>query len=281
MRSVLRGCVVAGAALLFFPSYALSQTPRERGDQNQNFDTLYDRLSKQGPGGPAPSRDLTGFWTGPLHARINQVPPMTPWGQEQFSAHKGVKQAYVADSNDPLKSCDPLGFPRNMLDEIRGVAVAQMPGMMLVLNEYNKIWREIWMDGRPLPKDVGGRSADAAVPQWYGYSVGHWDGDYSFVVDALGTDERSWLDEAGHPHSADMRVQERYTRVDHNDLELTMTIDDPKTYTKPFVISTVKFRWIPEQKFPEEWFCVPSEMAAYLSIVADPAAKGTGKQLKK
>ena len=279
MRSVLRGCVVAGAGLLFFSSYSFSQTPRESGDQYTNL--LYDKLSNEGPGGPAPRRDLTGFWTGPLHATINQVPLMTPWGQEQFRAHKGVKQVYVAESNDPLKSCDPLGFPRNMLDEIRGIAFALMPGKMLVLNEYNKIWREIPMDGPPLPKNVGGRSADAADPHWYGYSLGHWDGDYSFVVDTVGSDERSWLDEVGHPHSIDMRVQERYTRVDHNDLEVTITIDDPKAYTKPFVISNVKFRWIPEQKFPEEWFCVPSEMAAYLSIVADPAAKGPAKQLKK
>jgi hypothetical protein len=265
--------------LLFFSSYSWSQTPSERGDQYTNL--LYDKLRSEGPGGPAPSRDLTGFWTGPLHARINQIPPMTPWGQEQFRAHKGVKQVYVADSNDPLKSCDPLGFPRNTLDEIRGIALSQMPAKMLVMNQYNKIWREIWMDGRPLPKNVGGRSDDAADPRWYGYSVGHWDGDYSFVVDTVGSDDRSWLDEVGHPHSADMRVQERYTRVDHNDLELAVTIDDPKTYTKPFVISTVKFRWIPEQEFPEEWFCVPSEMSTYLSIVADPAAKGTGKQPPK
>lgn len=279
MRSVLRSCVVAGTALLLFSSCSWAQTPRESGDQFTNL--LYDKLANRGPGGPAPRRDLTGFWTGPLHATINQLPPMTPWGQEQFRAHKGVKQVYVADSNDPLKGCDPLGFPRNMLDEIRGIAFAQMPGKMLVLNQYNKLWREISTDGAPLPKNVGGRSADAADPHWYGYSAGRWDGDYSFVVDTVGADERSWLDEVGHPHSLEMRVQERYTRVDHNDLEVAVTIDDPKTYTKPFVISTVKFRWIPEQKFPEEWFCVPSEMAAYLSIVADPAAKGPGKPPKK
>jgi len=68
----------------------------------------------------------------------------------------------------------------------------------------------------------------------------------------------------------DLRVEERYTRADHNNLELTVTIDDPKTYTKPFVITTEKYRWIPQQDF-EEQLCVPSEEGAYLKIIGDPA----------
>ena len=127
-----------------------------------------------------------------------------------------------------------------------------MPGRMLELFQYNRVWREIWTDGRELPKNVGGRAADAPDPRWYGYSVGQWDGDYSFVVDTVGSDDRSWLDTAGHPHSVDMRVQERYTRLNHNTLEMTITIDDPKAYTKPFVITTSQFKWIPNQELREE-----------------------------
>src|SRR5437016_12011684 len=95
---------------------------------------------------------------------------------------------------------------------------------------------------------LGRTAADAPDPRWYGYSVGRWEDDYTFVVDTVGSDERSWLDIAGHPHSIDLRVQERYRRVDHNNLELAITIDDPKTYTKPFVISNAKFRWIPRRR---------------------------------
>jgi len=71
-------------------------------------------------------------------------------------------------------------------------------------------------------------------------------------------------------------VQERYRRVEHNNLELAITIDDPKTYTKPFVISNAKFRWIPQQDF-EEQICVPSEMLQYLNVIANPAGEVKGK----
>jgi hypothetical protein len=73
-----------------------------------------------------------------------------------------------------------------------------------------------------------------------------------------------------------MRVQERYTRLNHNTLEMTITIDDPKAYTKPFVITTSQFEWIPDQQFREE-ICVPSAMQEYLSIIGDPAGESSGK----
>jgi hypothetical protein len=201
---------------------------------------------------------------------------MTPWGQEQFRAHKGHSNYSEAESNDPMKFCDPLGFPRDMLYQTRGIAFAPMADRMLQLSQFNRVWREIWTDGRELPKNVGARSVDAPDPRWYGYSVGHWDGDYSFVVDTVGSDDRSWLDTAGHPHSIDMRVQERYTRVDHNTLEVTITITDPKAYTKPFVITTSHFKWIPNQELREE-ICVPSLMQDYLNVIADPAGGAPGK----
>jgi hypothetical protein len=207
-------------------------------------------------------------------AKLNPVAPMTPWGEEQFHLHKNNSQYPVAESNDPIKGCDPLGFPRNMLFMTRGIAFAQMPGRVLELFQFNRVWREIWTDGRELPKNVGGNAADAPDPRWYGYSVGHWEGDYTFVVDTVGSDERSWLDNAGHPHSLDLRVQERYTRVDHNTMEVTITINDPKTYTKPFVITKSSYKWIPRQDF-EEQLCVPSEEAEYLKLIGDPAAHAT------
>jgi hypothetical protein len=202
------------------------------------------------------------------------VPALTPWGLEQFRLHKNNGEFPVAESNDPIKGCDPAGFPRNILSMVRGIGFAQMPGRVLELFQYNRLWREIWTDGRELPKDVGGRSAESPDPRWYGYSVGHWEGDYTFVVDTVGLDERSWLDNVGHPHSIDLRVQERYTRVNHNNLEVSITINDPKAYTKPFVITKSSFKWIPRQDY-EEQLCVPSEEADYLKLIGDPAAHAT------
>jgi len=270
VRNRLKGCVIglaAGALLAGSPARAQTSPAPKRAVS----ETLYDKLANNGTGGAAPRRDLTGFWAGLVEPKLNDVPPMTQWGQEQFRLNKSVWNFPVSESNDPSNSCDPLGFPRSMLYQTRGIAFAQMPGRVLELFLYNKLWREIWTDGRALPKNVGGSSADAPDPAWYGYSVGHWEGDYTFVVDTVGSDERSWLDNYGHPHSIDMRVQERYTRVDHNNLQVTISIDDPKTYTKPFVITQSNYRWIPQQDF-EEQICAPSEQSEYLKVMGDSAA---------
>lgn len=276
MVNVPKGCIVL-AGVLFFSSYALSQTREpNKPIRADNGKTLVDQLSKNGGGGPAPHHDITGFWAGPPSPKENEVPPMTAWGQEQFKAHKGHSQYSEAESNDPMKFCDPLGFPRDMLYQTRGIAFSPMSDRMLQLSQFNRVWREIWTDGRQLPKNVGGRSADAPDPRWYGYSVGRWDGDYTFVVDTVGSDDRSWLDSAGHPHSLDMKVQERYTRLDHNTLEVTITVDDPKAYTKPFVITTSRFKWIPNQELREE-ICVPSVMREYLNVIGNPAGDSSGK----
>jgi hypothetical protein len=201
---------------------------------------------------------------------------MTPWGRAQFQANKpeGTTSEYsVAESNDPTRTCDPAGFPRNVLWNNRAITFAQMGDRVVQLFQYQKVWREIFTDGRALPNNLG--TKDGSDKRYYGYSVGRWDGDYTFVVNTVGTDERTWLDNAGHPHSGDLRVEERYTRVDHNDLELAVTLDDPKAYTKPFVAMKTTFRWLPKQEF-EEQLCIPSDGLAYLSVIANPAGNADG-----
>ena len=273
MRNLLKFCIVLMAGALIIPFQASGQDSPQ-ADRASN--SLYNKLGDTGSGGTAPRRDLTGFWAGLVEPKLSEVSPYTPWGQEQARLHKSTGDFSVADSNDPAQSCDPLGFPRNMLFMTRGIAFAQMPGRVLELFQYDRLWREIWTDERKLPKNVGGDTADAPDPRWYGYSKGSWEDDYTFVVDTVGIDERSWLDNDGHPHSGDLRVQERYKRVDHNNLQVTITIDDPKTYTKPFVITQANFKWIPQQDF-EEQLCVPSEQAEYLKVIGDPAAHGKGQ----
>ena len=273
MRKLFSTCFVSFGVALLISFHAFAQNQNSPKPNYGGPESLYEKLGDTGTGGPAPRRELTGFWAGLVAAKLNEVPPFTPWGEEQFRLHKPTWDTPVADSNDPAKGCDPMGFPRNMLFMTRGIAFTQMPGRVIELFQFNRVWRDIWTDGRPLPKNVGGDAADAADPRWYGYSVGHWQDDYTFVVDTVGSDERSWLDNAGHPHSVGLRVQERYTRVNHNSLEVTITIDDPKTYTKPFVITKGKFTWIPQQDF-EEQLCVPSEEAEYLRLIGNPAAHG-------
>jgi hypothetical protein len=190
--------------------------------------------------GPAPRRDLTGIWdaggagiSGPGH----MAPPFTPLGQKLVAAIKpgnGPRIVHVSEINDPLSTLgDPAGFPRNLLYELRPLQVVQTPNSVLMLHMFEKRWRVIWTDGRALPTNPD--------PRWYGYSVGRWIDDTTFIVDSVGMDERTWLDNAGNPHSANLRVEERYHRVSANVLELTVTINDPEIYTKP---------WTPRNRLP-------------------------------
>jgi hypothetical protein len=220
---------------------------------------------------PALKHDIIGSWSGPIGAsRGDAIPPMTDEGKKMAALNHPNGAVNVADSNDPLNHCDPLGFPRSSVFELRGLSIGQMPNRILILSQYERIWREVWTDGRALPKGVGSDDPKAPDPRYYGYSVGHWDGDYTFVVDTVGTDDSTWLDNGGHPHSSDLHVTERYERVDHDTLKVTVMIDDPKIYTKPFLLGTTVYKWIPEQEF-EEQLCIPSESQLYTDFIANPA----------
>ena len=268
MRTSFRGSIVALAAVLALSSVVVAQdaVPGVSGVP-QRPTTLYQKLDKAGgTGGPAPRRDLNGSWTGPLEPKLGAAAPLTAAGQARFKLN--IPDPFSAHSNDPWGTCDPFGFPRSATNETRGVSFAQMPGRIVIMTQYQKIWRQVWMDGRELPKNVGGKGGPD--PRWYGYSAGHWDGDFTLVVNTAGVDDKSWVDRRGYPHSVDMRVEERYIRVDHNTLELTVTVDDPKFYTKPFVAATNRFKWIPNQE-EDEQLCVPSEAIEYMKIIGIPA----------
>ncbi len=267
MRNLIARSVIALLATFMCSSMVMAQG----GAGLQN--TLYEKLRKDpvagAPGGPAPKRDLNGAWAGPLVPKAGEIPPLTPLGQKLMNVNKPESKFGTARSNDPLNTCDPLGFPRNLVFETRGLGFATMPGKVVLLDQYQKIWRDVWMDGRELPKNVDAKGGPPST--WYGYSVGHWDGDYTLVIDTTGSDDRSWLNTQGYPHSVDAHVQERYTRVDHNHMEVTVTMDDPKVYTKPFTLVTSGYMWIPSQQ-PEEQMCVPSEAISYRQTIALPAA---------
>lgn len=115
----------------------------------------------------------------------------------------------------------------------RGLSrIVQTPGLIVILYESpNSPHRTIFMDGRELPKDPD--------PTWLGYSVGHWEGD-ALVVNSIGFNDQGWLDVGGNPQTESLRLTERYRRPDFGHLELEVTYDDPKTFTKPFTLRTVK-----------------------------------------
>ena len=105
--------------------------------------------------------------------------------------------------------------------------ILQMPNLVAILYEYQTIFRQIFTDGRGLPEDPN--------PAWMGYSVGHWDGD-TLVAESNGYNDKTWLDNTGHPHTESLRVTERYRRTDFGHIELQVTFDDPMVFTKPVTV---------------------------------------------
>jgi hypothetical protein len=108
--------------------------------------------------------------------------------------------------------------------------ILQPPGEVVILYEALHSYRQIYMDGRALPKDPN--------PAWMGYSVGRWEGD-TLVVESNGFEENNWLDNGGHPGTEALRLTERFHRRDFGHIDLELTIDDPKAYTKPWKVNLV------------------------------------------
>jgi hypothetical protein len=230
---------------------------------------------------------------------VFQEAPLTAAGKAAFDKNKpGYGPRAQPLGNDPMSTCDPLGIPRMINAEL---ASAHAFWELVVTKDrvfqfmgFHHDWREIWTDGRKLP------SSKDLEPTWDGYSVGRWDGD-TFVVDTIGLDDRTWLDKFGYPHTDQAKLQERYRRVDHDTLELKMTLTDPEYYSRPWdsdtkifksaeVCLTGKARCLgdPILEFPtgeakiknwdEQVYCVPSEEYKFNERVRNPAGgKGTVK----
>jgi hypothetical protein len=147
----------------------------------------------------------------------------------------------------PLLYCLPIGVPED--DLLPGpFKIIQTPELILIRNEYENTLRQIYTDGRKPPADPD--------PLWLGYSVGRWEAD-TLVIDTVGFNDKGWLDGIGHPQSEALHVTERFHRRDFGHMDVQVTIDDPKVYTKPF---SVKFT---ELLLPDsdilEYFCAENE----------------------
>jgi hypothetical protein len=255
---------------------------------------VYDFDRKGEKSAPAPKRELTGVWepatgpsggvqatgagTMPSDGKPEHELPFTALGRETFKAHKptfGVTQVPSALTNDPMPGCNPQGFPRVVLHNFRTSRIIQTPENVVILYEFNKKWRVIWTDGRQLPKNAEEPTwgePDPPESRWWGYSVGRWVDDYTFVAESNGFDDRTWLDNAGRPHSDALHVIEQYRRTDRNHLEMTITIDDAKMYTKPWQAVKLPLRLQAPTFDIREMECAPIETEEYNKQFADPAA---------
>ena len=191
--------------------------------------------------------DLTGLWvrtdpdaTGTVRGRFRTdwlgpaegMPPLTPEGVAKMSGRVGTNDLPLpVFSNDPKFKCNPSGFPRILYTSAYPFEFAGLEGRLLQLFQWERVLREVWMDGRDLPS---GENLDNLGPAWYGHSVAEWEGD-TLVVTTVGLDDRAWLDGQGHPVSLQTRIEERWDRIDADTLEVQLTLHDSTMYTAPWV----------------------------------------------
>lgn len=149
--------------------------------------------------------------------------------------------------NDPVAHCKPTGVPA-INNEPIPLKIVQTEKLILILYEDSSVFRQVFLDGRKTVADP--------QPRWMGYSTGKWEGD-TLVVESTGFTDKSWLDRIGHTHSEAMRVTERFRRKDVGHLEIAVTIDDPKTFTKP-IQYTQKATVVPDEDLLE-YFCTENE----------------------
>jgi hypothetical protein len=188
-------------------------------------------LSAPAPRLPDGHPDFAGIWdVGNMlyfHDLARGLKPgeveLTPWAAAIQKARRDRNHV-----DDPYGYCMPLGVPRiNLRSPFK---IVQTPSMTIFLHEsfVGNTFRQVFTDGRPLP------ALSETEPAWLGYSVGRWDGD-SFVVDSIGFRDRGWLSaNMAYPNSDALHVTERWRRADFGHMELTVTIDDPKAFVKPW-----------------------------------------------
>ncbi len=200
-------------------------------------------LSAPAPRGADGRPDLSGVWAPNTRALQDLAADMKP-GEVPYQpwAEQLVKERAngARGKDDPAAHCIP-GMPKLIVLPYP-YKIAQLPGVTIILYEGFTTFRQIFTDGRALPKDP--------QPSWLGYSVGKWDGD-TFVVDTIGINERTWMDNAGRPHSDALHTIERYRRRDFGTMDVTLTIDDPKAYTRPWTVNESPSRLVVGQDLLE------------------------------
>jgi hypothetical protein len=174
--------------------------------------------------------DLSGIWEPQENKYVRNIAadlkpdavPFQPWAKALYDQRTDGSHS----KEDPDANCLPQGVPKISAAPAPW-KVVQMPGSVVIIYEAFNLWRQVFMDGRERAKDLN--------PTWMGYSLGSWDGD-TLVVDTRGFNGKAWLDQLGKPSTEALHVIERFHRKDYGHMELTITIDDPRAYTRPWTV---------------------------------------------
>jgi hypothetical protein len=219
-------------------NYPTADIPRTK-DGKPNLSAPAPRTSDGHP-------DLSGIWQAPnmstkylenLGADGVTI-PMLPWAQKLYDerlANFGKDRPSGRCLPHSVTDFDSHHMPKKVI---------QTRQVIVLLFESYHSYRQIFTDGRPLPKDPD--------PAWFGYSVGKWDGD-TLVVSTIGINDKTWLDDSGHPHTDALRVTERFRRPDFGHMQVELTIDDPRAYAKPWTV-TIPWVYVPDTELLD-WVC--------------------------
>ena len=204
-----------GAQWLHLPTPGIPRT----ADGKPNLKAPAPRTAEGKP-------DLSGLWGRASDKYYNNIAADQQPGVVQAWAEAFYQQRRKDFGKESMEAlCVPFG-PTYTTTPYRESRIIQTPALLAILND-DLTHRVIFMDGRQLEKDPN--------PSWMGYSVGHWDGD-TLVVESNGYNDKTWLDNTGHPHSENLRVIEKYRRTDFGHTELQVTFDDSKVFTNPVTV---------------------------------------------
>jgi hypothetical protein len=229
-RFLLGTALITAAALGQWIRYPTPGTPRtpdgkpdlkapapKQADGKPDLTGIWHRIRPAGaPPGPEFGNTVTYYMT------PGATVPLQPWAADLLKKRRYDELA----KGRPSELCLPHGIIGAMLPDVP-FKMLHLPGLTLILHEQLNHFRQIFMDGRTHPQDPN--------PTWYGYSIGKWEGD-TLVVDTTGFNDKSWLDDSGYPHTDAMRSVERFRRIDFGHMDLEVTVDDPKAYTRPWSV---------------------------------------------
>ena len=175
--------------------------------------------------------DLAGIWEPNGNKYVLNVAADLKPGDVPYQSWSKTLVDQRADGShsreDPTAHCLPQGVPRINAAPPPWKLV-QTPGFVVIIYEAANLWRQIFLDGRVLAEDY--------TPAWLGYSTGKWEGD-TLVVDTKGFNGKAWMDQAGKPTTDALHVTERFQRIDFGHMNIQITIDDVKVYTKPWTVT--------------------------------------------
>jgi hypothetical protein len=186
-------------------------------------------------------------------ADADKVAPFLPWAK---SVYEYRQRSLLKD--DPILRCLPPGGPRQF-QTANGFQFVEQPELgriLVLLGGGDRNWRAIYTDGRPLAQ------GDDLVLTYYGTSVGHWEGKDTLVVESVGFNERFWMSAGGLPHTEALKLTERFSRPDFNTLKYEVTVDDPRTYSKPWSGGWT-VRWVADKDI-QEYFCEENAEATFV-----------------